>query len=67
MGCGCGGSSPLARRPVRSAAPAHNAVAAAAATAPTAQASDSDPLAEERRKIEKLRRDAILRALGRPS
>ncbi len=66
MACGCCGATPLARRPVRSVQPTQNTVVAAAAKKEQ-HAQDSNSLTEERRKVEKLRRDAILRALGRPS
>jgi len=66
MGCGCG--APKARRNVRNMVKSPSGVLKAVASTNhgMAQGDDSQAISEERRKIEKLRRDAILRALGRP-
>jgi hypothetical protein len=64
MGCGCGGSL-KARRPVRSATGNHGVLNSL--NSPAVPKSNKPAINEERRTIEKLRRDAILRALGRPS
>jgi hypothetical protein len=68
MGCGCGAKA--ARRPVRSMVKSPNkgvlSAVANAATQPAAAIDEAQTISEERRKVEKLRRDAILRALGRP-
>lgn len=63
MGCGC-----RARRPVRSVVKASSGIlkAVASAKGKPVPAPEPQALSEERRKVEKLRRDAILRALGRP-
>jgi hypothetical protein len=63
MSCGCGGSL-KARRPARTVSNKgvlHNL------NNPAAPKQSNMPVNDERRTIEKLRRDAILRALGRPS
>jgi hypothetical protein len=68
MGCGCGGQ-PMARRSIRSVvkAPTDGVLRAVATNNGASNTSnESQALKEERRKVEKLRRDAILRALGRP-
>ena len=75
MGCGCGGAK--AHRPVRNlvqSSPSEGILRAVTTNRGTtnvpANASptvESQILTDEKRKIEKLRRDAILRALGRPS
>jgi len=66
MGCGCSGQ-PQARRPVRNMvkSPTEGVLSAVASNRGAAP-SESKDMTAERRKIEKLRRDAILRALGRP-
>jgi hypothetical protein len=69
MGCGCG--APKGRRQVQSMVKAPSGVLRAVATTNHRQktAANNESIAamtEERRKVEKLRRDAILRALGRP-
>jgi hypothetical protein len=63
MGCGCGGQP--ARRPMRNIKPAI-ANAAKNNSLLTPEQKEAQAYAEERQKIEKRRREAILRALGRP-
>ena len=63
MPCGCG-SSLKARRPARSVS---NKGVLNALNNPTLPKSSQTHVNDERRTIEKLRRDAILKALGRPS
>lgn len=67
MGCGCGSQS-AARRPVRNLvkSPAEGVLRAVTTNQGATSVSVEPVLTDERRKIEKLRRDAILRALGRP-
>lgn len=66
MGCGC--NQPQARRPVASMAhsPTHGVLSGVATNPGLPPKEEGQNMSEERRKIEKLRRDAILRALGRP-
>lgn len=65
MGCGCGGSKP--RRQVRNILRQTEGVLSAAAGVNEPVKNEAvDKAADDRKKIEKLRRDAILRALGRP-
>ncbi len=66
MGCGCGGP-PRVNRPTQTILKnPDGSVLDALANGSTAGNRPVDGISEERRKIEKLRRDAILRALGRP-
>lgn len=70
MGCGCGGGAAPARRPVRNLvkSPTEGVLRAVTTNHGTTSVPNVENQAqtEERRKVEKLRRDAILRALGRP-
>ena len=65
MSCGCGGRA-MAQRPVKVTQPSNDAVLRGVAHAPTKVAMPN-PVNEERLKIEKRRREAILKALQRPS
>lgn len=64
MGCGCGNKGLMARRPVRNTV--KSAVDGVLRAVTNNTPPESQAITEERRKKEKLRRDAILRALGRP-
>ena len=65
MGCGCGGQ-PVARRAARSLIKTSTDGVLNAVANNNSIPNDNDSMKTERRKVEKLRRDAILRALGRP-
>ncbi len=64
MGCGCSGQP--ARRPMRNVKPMAGVAKTVVNMVPTPEQKESQNHADERRKIEKKRREAILRALGRP-
>ena len=71
MGCSCsgGGKGMMARRPVRNLVQSPTEGVLRAVTSnhgATSVSAEDKALTEERRKVEKLRRDTILRALGRP-
>ena len=70
MGCGCGGGGQKAMRPtknlIKSSSGILKAVSSYNSTKPPEAKESAQSMSDERRKVEKLRRDAILRALGRP-
>lgn len=70
MGCGCGGGLP-ARRPTKSVIKSPSQGVLRAVHQPNRNVTPkagppAQNITDEKRRVEKLRRDAILRALGRP-